>query len=77
MQSRIAIYLLQRRPLEKTPHPRRSALGYIMEGDVEKAVNETSLWDEWACLPGGPHKAKITMEKLKAKFADYVEKNIK
>ena len=53
MQSRIAIYLLQRRPLEKTPHPRRSALGYIMEGDVEKAVDQTGLWTEWACLPGG------------------------
>ena len=77
MQNCIAIYLLQQRPIELAPHPRRSALGYIMEGDVEKAVNETKLWNEWSCLPGGPHKAKITMEKLKAKFADYVEKNIK
>ena len=58
----------------RVPHPRRSALGYIMERDVEKAVNETKLWHEWSCLPGGTHKAKITMTDLKVKFTKYVKK---
>ena len=76
MQNCIAIYLLQLRPMGSVPHPRRSALGYIMEGDVERAVNDTKLWNEWSCLPGGPHKAKITMTDLKAKFTEYVKKGV-
>lgn len=39
MQDRIAMYLLQEHPLKTMPHPRRSALGYIMEGKIEEAMD--------------------------------------
>jgi muramidase (phage lysozyme) len=39
MQDRIAMYLLQACPTKDTPHPRRSALGYIMENKLDEAVN--------------------------------------
>jgi len=74
IQDRLAIYLLQERPLGKSPpHPRHSALGYIMEGDVEKAVNETKLWELFAFLPGGKKQQQITMPELKADFDKYVK----
>ena len=73
MQDRVAIYLLQERPLEKMPHPRRTALGYILEGDVEKAVNETKLWELFAFLPGGEKQQQISMEKLSADFDKYTK----
>lgn len=75
MQDRVAIYLLQGRPMEsskRAAHPIRTALGYIMEGDVEKAVNETGLYQEWACLPGGGRQALMSMDELKALFTKYV-----
>ncbi|MBU1481201.1 MAG: hypothetical protein KKH12_05940 [Gammaproteobacteria bacterium] len=39
MQDRVAIYLLQACPTKFAPHPRRSALGYIMENKLDEAVN--------------------------------------
>ena len=70
-QDRIALYLLQRRPSKDMPHPRRSAFGYIMEGKVEDAVNQTGLPDEWSFLPGGKGQ-QITMSELKERFEKYV-----
>lgn len=71
MQDRIAIFLLQRRPYSTTPHPRRSALGYIMEGRVEDAINNASLWNEWSCLPGGGRESQMSMDRLKLLFNQY------
>lgn len=73
MQDRIALFLLHRRPYESMPHPRRSALGYIMEGKVEDAVNKTKLWNEWACLPGGGRQSQMDMDELKSLFDRYVQ----
>lgn len=72
MQERIAIFRLQQRPMGAYHHPRRTALGYIMEGDIESAVNKTGLWNEWSCLPRGA-ESKYTMEQLKADFEKYVK----
>ena len=71
-QERIALYLLQRRPNKDMPHPRRSALGYIMEGKIEDAVNQTGLPNEWSFLPGGKGQ-QIDMNKLKTLFDQYVQ----
>ena len=73
IQTRVAIYRLQFRN-KKGAIPRRSTLGYLMEGDIEKAISETNVADEWSWLPGGKEKSvKITMEDLKAKFLAYIE----
>jgi muramidase (phage lysozyme) len=72
MQDRLAIFLLQERPRERMPHPRRSALGYIMENRIEKAVNETRLAELFAFLPGGGKQQQISMAELKALFDKYV-----
>ena len=71
MQDRIAIYRLQARPLESVSHPRRSALGYIMESKIEEAINETGLANEWSCLPGGKGE-KISIGEIQKKFDEYV-----
>ena len=70
-QDRAAIYLLQER---KSPgaDPKRTALGYIMEGKVEQAVNETKLWKLFAFLPGGDKQQQLNMDKLKQIFSTYV-----
>jgi muramidase (phage lysozyme) len=73
MQDRIAIYLLHQRPMGSSPHPRRSALGYVMEGQIEDAINKTSLWNLWACLPGGGRQSQIDMDHLKRLFGQYVQ----
>ena len=70
-QDRAAIYELQGKAIEK--HPRRSALGYIMEGKVEQAVNETKLWKLFAFLPGGGKQQLIEMDKLKQDFSTYTK----
>lgn len=75
-QDRIAMFLLQRRPLSPVKPggpPRRTALGYIFEGKIEEAVGETRLWNEWACLPGGGKQAQLTMSELTSVFAKYVQ----
>jgi muramidase (phage lysozyme) len=77
MQDRIAMYLLQARPLKDVPHPRRSALGYIMEGKVEKAVNELKLWNLFAFLPGGGGQQQMTMSELSVDFDNYVKEAMK
>lgn len=72
MQDRVAIYLLQSRFEKETDWPsRRTALGYILEGDIEKAVNQTKLWNEWAYLPGGGRQSQISMKDLKELFDKY------
>ena len=73
MQTRIAIYRLQYRN-DSPILPRKTALGFIMEGSIEKAVSDTQLWNEWSWLPGGnPKNVKITMPELKTKFQTYIE----
>lgn len=72
MQDRIAMFLLQQRPYGTTQHPRRSALGYIMEGQIEDAINKTGLWNEWSCLPGGGRESQIDIDRLKTLFSQYV-----
>lgn len=72
-QDRVAIFLLQgRRAGPAREFPTRTALGYIFEGKVEQAINETKLWNEWACLPGGGRQAQLTMDDVKRKFAEYI-----
>lgn len=75
MQDRIALYLLNERPFPKqgSLYPRRTALGYLMEGKVEDAINETRLWTLWACLPGGGKQQQTTMSELRVKFDRYVK----
>jgi muramidase (phage lysozyme) len=71
MQDRIAIYRLQFRGVSAT-NVRKTALGYLMEGKVEDAINETKLWNEWAVLPGAK-KPAITMGNLIEMFDKYVK----
>ena len=74
MQERIAIFRLQQRPMEREfKYPRHTALGYIMEGKIEQAINESKLWYEWACLPGAADKsqAQITMDEIKKRYEEY------
>lgn len=71
-QDRMAIYLLQgRRAGKSTVFPIRTSLGFIMEGKVEQAINDTHLYNEWACLPGGGKQSQISMNEVKLKFEDY------
>jgi muramidase (phage lysozyme) len=74
-QDRVAVYLLQARPFGVGGPARKSALGYILQGDVERAVNEAKLWNEWACLPGGGKQSQLTMASLKELFAKYTNGN--
>lgn len=78
-QDRAAIFKLFGRPFPSKPpiHPRRNALGYIMEGKVQEAVEETGLHNEWACLPGGGRQAQISMPELKERFNKYVKECMK
>lgn len=71
-QDRAAVYELQGRGGMAT-YPRRTALGYIMEGKVELAVNETKLWNLFAFLPGGGKQQLISMDKLKQAFDTYTK----
>ena len=71
-QDRAAIYLLQSKS-NGAAYPRRTALGYLMEGKVEQAVNDTKLWGLFAFLPGGGKQQLISMDKLKQSFDAYVE----
>lgn len=72
MQTRIAIYRLQFRSNKEEGINRKSALGYLMQGDIEKVVDETNLPDEWSWLPGGK-QANITIADLKAKFEAHIK----
>jgi muramidase (phage lysozyme) len=75
MQDRIAIYRLQFRGVN-TSNVRKTALGYLMEGKVEDAINESKLWNEWAVLPGAK-KPAITMGNLIELFEKYVKEGAK
>jgi muramidase (phage lysozyme) len=68
-QDRAAIYELQGKPATEN-HPKRTALGYIMEGKVEQAVNDTKLWNPFTFLPGGKQQL-ISMDELKKTFDTY------
>lgn len=77
-QDRAAIFLLQgRRHGPASDFPTRTALGYIFEGKVEQAINDTKLWNEWACLPGGGRQAQLTMDDVKREFAEYITEFLK
>jgi muramidase (phage lysozyme) len=75
MQDRIAIRLLQGRS-EEVNGIRRTALGYVMEGKVEDAIEKTHLWNEWSCLPHGA-ESKYTMAQLRSDFEKYLQEFIK
>jgi muramidase (phage lysozyme) len=75
-QDRIAMYLLQGRRL-KDSLPSRTALGYIMQGNVELAIKNTKLWLEWSCLPSDEKETQMTMSQLKEKFAAYTGECVK
>ena len=68
-QDRAAIYALQGSQ-SNASYPVRTALGYIMEGKVEQAVNDTKLYKLFTFLPGGK-KQLIDMDKLKQYFNTY------
>lgn len=70
MQDRIALILLQRRN-NRVDHPKRRALGYIMEGKIEEAIQETRLYDEWTVLPG--FSKAYTMSDLRDGFEKYLK----
>ena len=73
MQNRIAIQRLQYRN-DGSKSLRKTALGHVMQGEIEKAITETNLPDEWSWLPGGKDKkVKITMTEIKTKFLSYIE----
>ncbi|SNS42872.1 hypothetical protein SAMN06265795_102660 [Noviherbaspirillum humi] len=75
MQDRVALYLLQE-STSNEPDPKgikRTALGYLMEGKVEEAVEKCSLYKVWACLPGGGKQQQITMPDVLKKHASYVK----
>ena len=69
-QDRAAIYELQGRDSGDS-YPRKTALGYVMEGKVEQAVNDTKLWKLFAFLPGGGKEQLIDMAALKKTFEKY------
>ena len=70
-QDRAAIFELQGRQ-SKSAYPVRSALGYIMEGNIKQAVNDTKLYVLFTFLPGGGKKQSIEMDKLEHDFSTYV-----
>lgn len=70
-QDRAAIYLLQGRRVA-AQDPARTALGYIFEGKIEQAINDTKLWNEWSCLPHNGKEAQLSMPDLLKQFAQYV-----
>ena len=61
-QTIIAMYKLQERRCVKTNDVgdsyKRTAFGYLLEGDVISAIRETQLKDEWSSLPGGKSQKK-------------------
>lgn len=69
-QDRVAIYELQRRN-KGASQPKRTALGYILEGKVEQAVNDTKLWKLFAFLPNGSGQ-QIDMPTLIHIFDTYI-----
>lgn len=72
MQDRVAIFRLQfRHAADVNAFPMRTALGYILQGDIDKAINDCKLYNEWACLPGGGQQALINMTDLKVLFDQY------
>lgn len=71
MQDRIAMYLLQSYP-EVATHPRRCALGYIMEGEIEKAVyivKQEPKLTEWL----GVSISSLDSTTLKKEFEKFIE----
>ena len=75
-QDRVAIYLLQARS-KPDSEPRRSALGYIMEGEIEQAVNDTKLWKLFAFLPGRGKQQQLTLDQLNQLFNAYLVEHLK
>lgn len=53
MQDRVAMYLLQAIPRKPVPHPRPSALGWIMKGEIGKAIDLIRQDSDMAHWPGG------------------------
>lgn len=74
-QDRLAIYFLQSTPEVTVNGIRRSALGYIMEGKIQEAVNTAKLNEKYPFLPGGK-KAELDMASLIEKSKNYIAKYI-
>ena len=75
MQDRVAMYQLQSIPhetIDDAKCPRLSALGYIMEGDLDKALNEPKLIKLYPFLPSGK-KEQLKMTELNTKFKQYLK----
>ena len=80
------MYLLQSTPtlnVDDTHAPRRSALGYIMENKLEKALKQESQTDDdltlielYPFLPGGENQ-QLDMDALDKKFKQYVDDQCK
>lgn len=75
-QDRSAIFLLQFRK-ETGSHPQRTALGYILQGDIDKALSNTTLNKEWVSLPGGSQSRGFTLDQLKTLFNQYTQTHTK
>lgn len=73
-QDRAALYILQSMK-ERTASSgvSRTALGYILEGKIEKAVESTKLYEKFAFLPGGGRQTQISMSEVKMLFKKYIE----
>lgn len=76
-QDRFAIYLMFARPYIPWKHPRRNGLGYVLQGNLEAALNEATLKDEWASLPGGSQSRGFTFDQMKHKFDQYTAEYFK
>lgn len=70
-QDRLAVFLMLVRPYSSWKHPRRNGLGYVLQGKLESALNETTLNKEWVSLPGGSQSRGFTFEEMKHIFERY------
>lgn len=70
-QDRLATFLMLVRPYTLWQHPRRNGLGYVLQGNLEAALNEATLNKEWVSLPGGSQSRGFTLDQMKQKFGQY------
>ena len=73
-QKLLAVLKLQQRRLadnRKDNGHSRTALGYLLAGNIKAAIQQTTVWQEWSSLPQPNGRGQITLENLLALFKDY------